>query len=453
MLQPMSRIHIKLLFYTLLISGWIGYHPIKAQGMEDALFPFINEFGPGGRAMAMGGAFMPVAEDYSAVYWNPAGLAQIRKMEFYAALGRNMNNRQITYQGTTTHNNHGFTTLNAGGFVFPIPTYRGSLVFALGFHRVNSLSDYYRFSGSPLITSLNKRFDQSEEITVEGGINHWSFGGAVDITPNVSLGATVNLITGRNDLSVSYKERDPLDILDGTKNFDASFEVSPKYTGAGFKFGSLFRPIPDLRVALTIASPSYLSIEENSNSYEIWERDTGATLTYSENSYRKYRIQSPWRFEIGASYKYRIFLISGSVEMLNWSETQFSSNILGDEGKDIDAEINGQIRSLCRETANYRLGTEVIVPQLGAKLMMGYRYQASPFKPSAEIVKSNRQFLSGGVSFLLDKQVKIDFAYEHGWWNQSTTDNFLGKDENYIPFYTREKLNTNRFLISFSYRF
>jgi long-subunit fatty acid transport protein len=108
---------------------------------------------------------------------------------------------------------------------------------------------------------------------------------------------------------------------------------------------------------------------------------------------------------------------------------------------------------MCRETANYRLGAEVIVPQIGTKLMGGYYYQSSPFKPSVESVKSDRQYVSVGASFLLDKQVKIDFAYQRGWWNQSTTDNFLGKDDNDVPLATREKITTNKFLVNFSYRF
>ena len=37
--------------------------------------------GVGPRASAMGGAFIGLADDYSAVYWNPAGITQIQGME------------------------------------------------------------------------------------------------------------------------------------------------------------------------------------------------------------------------------------------------------------------------------------------------------------------------------------------------------------------------------------
>ncbi len=38
-------------------------------------------FGAGARALGMGGAFVAVSDDATAVYWNPAGLTQLRKKE------------------------------------------------------------------------------------------------------------------------------------------------------------------------------------------------------------------------------------------------------------------------------------------------------------------------------------------------------------------------------------
>jgi hypothetical protein len=41
---------------------------------------FLN-FGVGGRAMAMGGAYYGISDDATAAYWNPAGLAQVQRKE------------------------------------------------------------------------------------------------------------------------------------------------------------------------------------------------------------------------------------------------------------------------------------------------------------------------------------------------------------------------------------
>ncbi|MEW6619948.1 MAG: PorV/PorQ family protein [bacterium] len=42
----------------------------------------VLEFGVGARACAMGEAFTGLADDFSAFYWNPAGIAQIEDLEF-----------------------------------------------------------------------------------------------------------------------------------------------------------------------------------------------------------------------------------------------------------------------------------------------------------------------------------------------------------------------------------
>ena len=39
----------------------------------------LNLNGQGSKAIAMGGAFIGQADDYSAIFWNPAGLTQIKK--------------------------------------------------------------------------------------------------------------------------------------------------------------------------------------------------------------------------------------------------------------------------------------------------------------------------------------------------------------------------------------
>lgn len=438
----------KILMMFITVFGTVS---MQAQSDQDAIRPFYDEFGPGARAMAMGGAYAPIAEDFTATYWNPAGLAQIRKMEFYGSLSRHSVNNRIGYQGTMTENTNGFTNINALGLVFPIPTYRGSLVFAIGYNRVNHFDNFNQVNGAPVIEG--KSFSQTEETTIDGSLNQWSFAGAVDLTPNFSLGGTLNLFTGKNDVNVLYNELDEEDIIFDVYSRDVNFAINPEYTGYNFKIGSLLRPIPNLRLALNITMPTVLHVEENSSYSELGMDDTLAEYTFSDDSFRKYKLTSPWRFEIGASYKYQLFTLSSSMEFVDWTETRFSSNILDENDNDIDGGINRNIITRYRSTNNFHLGGEAILPALGAKVMAGYYYNFSPYKNGVEAVSSNRQYLSGGVTFLLDKQVKVDFAYQHGWWKQSTTDDLLGVDQNGNYFATNEKIKTNRFLVSLSYRF
>jgi hypothetical protein len=54
--------------------------PVSQAGAETGVAKYAGEFmaiGVGGRALGMGGAFVALANDVTAGYWNPAGLAQL----------------------------------------------------------------------------------------------------------------------------------------------------------------------------------------------------------------------------------------------------------------------------------------------------------------------------------------------------------------------------------------
>ena len=59
-----------------------------------------NFAGVGVRAMGMGGAFAGVADDFTAMYWNPAGLAQMTNREVRVSFLRNGRETKSTFNGT-----------------------------------------------------------------------------------------------------------------------------------------------------------------------------------------------------------------------------------------------------------------------------------------------------------------------------------------------------------------
>ncbi|MCB0834917.1 MAG: outer membrane protein transport protein [Bacteroidetes bacterium] len=437
-------------FLGLLFIAGLGLH---AQSAEDAIRPFLNQSGPGARAAAMGGSFAAIAEDYTAVFWNPAGLTQIRKMELLGGLTHAAHANRIGYQGTQTNQTNGFTNIDALGWVIPVPTVQGSLVFAFGYSRIRSFDDYNRFSGSPAVAG--GQFFQDEETTLDGSLNQWSFAGAVDATEHVSLGASLNLVTGRQDANVRYFEDDSEeDVIFDVYQRDVAFDISPKYTGVDLKLGTLLKLTPSTRFAATISAPTSLSVEERSGYAETFVYDHARPDSLIGGDYfLKYHITSPWRFELAASHRYQGLLLSGALEFIDWTQTRFRSKILDEDLNDIDGQINSSILRDYRQTTNIKLGAEYMIPSLGVKLMGGFRYEPSPYKTSVENLNSNKRFLSGGISVLLDTQVKLDAAYVLGWWKQATTDNLLGYNDLGVPLTTREKIKTHRFMVTVGYRF
>src|SRR3990172_7983460 len=57
--------------------------PCIGQQVKPAPTFLLQDSGYGAAALGMGGAFTAVANDLSAIYWNPAGLAQLRDIQIH----------------------------------------------------------------------------------------------------------------------------------------------------------------------------------------------------------------------------------------------------------------------------------------------------------------------------------------------------------------------------------
>src|SRR5512140_1286684 len=102
------------LFLVSLIVG--GTSVSVAQVPEDALRLSMSNVGVGTRSFGMGDAYTGIANDFSAIYWNPAGLAQLTKGELSFGLSYQDVNNKSTFFGTETPFSQSATTVNTAGF-------------------------------------------------------------------------------------------------------------------------------------------------------------------------------------------------------------------------------------------------------------------------------------------------------------------------------------------------
>ncbi len=95
----------------------VGYSQVALAKDFNYAMPMLR-MGVGARALAMGGAYIAVADDASAGYWNPAGLSQVEKISFASMIAANMSeNRKYNYlaiAGKFEFGSLGFSWLNAG---------------------------------------------------------------------------------------------------------------------------------------------------------------------------------------------------------------------------------------------------------------------------------------------------------------------------------------------------
>jgi hypothetical protein len=122
--------HFCLLLMALFIL--LSHASLKAETRYAGSF---LELGIGARAMAMGGAFVSIADDGSAFYWNPAGASQLIRSELfgmYASL----------FKSLEKHHHIGFTRPIYGGAAFSLNWIRLSVSDIPQFDSANLLLDY-----------------------------------------------------------------------------------------------------------------------------------------------------------------------------------------------------------------------------------------------------------------------------------------------------------------------
>ncbi|NOY61340.1 MAG: hypothetical protein GXO75_20700 [Calditrichaeota bacterium] len=418
-----------------------------ASFAQEEIFFIGEELGVGARAMSMGGAYVGVADDYSAMYWNPAGLGQIRRMEMNVGFSHNRLKNNASYLTTQTGDETTFSRLNSLGFVFPIPTYQGSLVFGVGYNKIRDFDNTLKleafnpssaaypnivmptYAGRGWTTAITDSLYQTESLIEEGSLNQFSFSGAMEVQKNFFLGATVNFVGGTDDYNVSFEEDDIYDVYhapfneqDGIiadlKYWTYEQGITSKFSATNLKIGALYRFGSALRLGATIITPTKFKVKESWTEKIAETYEWGAEDPFNDGGDSEYQYQTPYGFNFGASFKLINILLSGGMEFKDWSQAKFLTEppVAGVT----KGEINVRIKKELQATTNLRLGAEMYVPLIRARLRVGYYNNPSPYKYAD--LKPKREFYTAGVSLMLDKQVMVDLGLIHGSWKQQTTD-------------------------------
>lgn len=99
----MRKTALSLLILFLTHSSWGQLFPnLGGQRVGTSAAQFLK-IGIGARAMALGEAYVAVANDASALHWNPAGISQFSSNEVVFSYNRWFADLQITYAGAVYH--------------------------------------------------------------------------------------------------------------------------------------------------------------------------------------------------------------------------------------------------------------------------------------------------------------------------------------------------------------
>jgi len=343
----MRSVTVKVIFILLLSSTAAFCQDFNIYPFSMIDYSFI---GAGARARAMGGAFTGVADDASALTWNPAGLIQVDKTQasisgVYLPLQLKT---KLTYATNASHNiNSKFSDdkLKPGfaSFVAPIRIKGHPFMASATYNSVqNQINVEYNAAGRVFASIAQGQIFVGEATleskrTVTGGLDAISLGFGTGLYGDLAFGGAVNIYTGSTE---SINRADFTKVLPyyyGSQLFDSiqfhgASTVLDKADSKGFNFtASLFYRKDKFRAGLMVKTPFQLvtnhDLKRADTMYNKSVRVEGQGVPVANNPslYRgKTKIDIPTDISIGMSYQVTPnLLLAGDFEYANYSKSKY----------------------------------------------------------------------------------------------------------------------------------
>jgi long-subunit fatty acid transport protein/photosystem II stability/assembly factor-like uncharacterized protein len=430
--QPKALLMVCLsAFFLVVFSGQAQSFTIFEQvGLASAPLPV----GSGARAQGMGGAFIAVADDATAASWNPAGLIQVEKPEISlvgAYVDRKEEFSSDTIPEITNTGDVSYSDINYASATLPFHWHK-NLVLSLNYQHLFDFKrefQYQRQLSAPGV-DLNQqiRYDQ------DGFVGAIGIAGAIEITPRVSLGVTVNVWTdelgSKNGWTENYSEvavgsQSGVPVTINTTIQD-DYE---QFRGINFNLGLLWDTGQWGTVGVVVKTPFTATIQHRFNFYQtttfgnpINSGNAIGPITVEE----EVELDMPISYGLGWSRRFRdIFTLGIDIYRTEWGDYTLT-NGQGEEFSPIDGRPKGQ--SDVDATTHIRVGGEYLflMPQhnLAVPLRAGLFYDPEPSEGSPNDVFGFA--LGSGLSF---ERCSLDIAYQLRWAKDADSGNLIAGSE------------------------
>jgi long-chain fatty acid transport protein len=327
--------------------------------------------GVGARAIGMGGAFRAVADDWSAAYWNPAGLAQMDKSDLSATLSilspRPSYAPQLTYSGYDVGYKNGATR-------YPKDKDFLSPNFA-GFVKINSLKNITAGVAFYVPYALGSEWDLFEPIYRDAvvpypKIDHKADLQIMDIHPTISkafmenkllAGFGVSFLRG----SITYRKTilSPTGLPRPHDNVAVDATIEGTGWGYGANFGILYKQSDKIQFGISGKTPSKLSLEGTlkNSLYRFFNPQLKETLMAQAQTHT-----DSMRLN---------YLFPDVAEISSWkNDVDGSIKLPGDIGLGMSYKINEKLKVSCDLTYTFWARLDSIVIHVQG--------QQSPIDPS-----------------------------------------------------------------------
>ncbi len=362
---------------------------LSGQTAVDAVRPFWGICSPGGRASGLAQAFTGIADDATAITFNPAGLAHLTAGEFNISFGHLKSTTDVTEPANHSSTSIAATRLGNLGLVVPIPHTRFTWAAAYQLVRAYDRRWENTLSSDPQV---------HQSITEEGSMGAYSVAVAYQASPQLAIGAVLDLLAGNSD----YSENITFTALPDSNDFAI---IKPDYRGINLGLGLLLAPIPRWRIGLLLRTPQKINVKE-----------LYTDITLNDWKTYNYSARSSYYLRSGTSLSLGPWLLAADIYWFDYSQIEFESDLY-DGGKPIDLEINQILRSSYNSIIGWAIGAELLLPRYNVKLRGGYRLDPAFYRSKG--YDADQQTFALGFSLVPVPALKLDFTYTRTSWENN----------------------------------
>lgn len=362
------RVRFRTLALATLLNGLILPSLVQAQNgnVTGEIVSLGKKTGVGARALSLGEAFTAVADDYTALYYNPAGMTQLAHSEIGLNLSYGLFQNTTSFAGNSPNvRTLEATKLNALSMVM---TDGGRWALGLGYYTPVSFNDPLNYSarGSEYV------YDAS------GQMDHYRIGLAYSISKTASLGLAVGAISGQEQV----------EIQDGN-----TVRYLEEYSGYNVEPSFLFH----LSEFFSVGGSAV--VLERFALVDTYQEKGGQPLE------TLYDIHHPFQAKLGFAIQSGLTQFSADWRGDFWSSYQYSSGGAAFTAHDVYYPN--------RHTLN--LGLEQHVTKHGPIFRVGYTWENQDgVQPQPQPNTNDPYRLSVGMGFMPSHRVGLDLAYQYG---------------------------------------
>jgi hypothetical protein len=381
--------------------------------------PSVSSVGVGARAYGMGNNFTALSNDFSSLYWNPAGMAFVPVREAHFTMDFNRQDMAGILSGDTASNGIRRLRVSSGGLLRSLPTTRGGYAFALGFLSPWLLDDVSAMTGRDVYRGStpfpgfadtlrpgDTLFRDHYNRVSKGSCDLWSMGMGWQIAPNTGFGFSIGLLMGSEERDNDFVSHH------GQRAFEnTAVSIDRAYFGYDARLGLMYKPHPAVSLGCRVEFPRFAKVAEN---------------------YQEINWLAP-----AESFEQSNFGVLKS----SFSGTFGAALLLPFATVSVDASGRAPLSDALPESdGSYwkgggGIGLEAPLPWIASLVRGGYAYNQSDLSPMLIVwdggivdtegtvsVFHGRHLFTAGYSLLLGNGISLEAAYGYQVWDFSLRD-------------------------------